>query len=105
MKWFKTKKQKISEECWNLDGALINWLNEHLKVYREEASRFVDLEYYKHKYKRKEYTTLQIIDRLIEITDYLVDNIYSFECNGEEVNKKKDEMYDLLKFIHWQLWW
>lgn len=104
MKWLKTKKQKISEECWNLDGALIGWLNEHLKVYREEASRVVDLEYYKHRYKRKEYTTLQIIDRLIEITNYLLSEDL-FNCDYEKLEKLKDEMYDLLKLVHWNLWW
>lgn len=101
----KIKRKKISRECWNLDYELVKWLNEHLKVYKEEASKIVDLEFYKFPYKRKEYTQLQILNRLIEITDYLLDVDYFNNGNVELINKNKDEMYDLLKLVHWQLWW
>lgn len=102
----KSEQKRIKEECYNLDYELIKWLNEHLKVYKEDASKIVDMNFFKFKYKKKEYTQLQILDRLIEITDYLVneDNYY---INQDTILmcKYKDEMYDLLKFIHWQLWW
>ena len=109
----KTKK-RISEECWNLDFELIKWLNKHLKVYKEESVKAVDLEFHKFKYKNKEYTQLEIINRLIEVTDYLLgDEPYN---NGNydrllsakdirSINARKNEMYDLLKIVHWQLWW
>lgn len=101
----KKKERKIkSEECWNLDYELIKWLNEHLKIYKEEASKTVDLEYYKFNYKRKEYTQLQIIDMLIEKSDYLLDEIdYFVEAN--EYEKYKNEIYDLMKLAHWHMWW
>lgn len=101
----KIKKKKISRECWNLDYELIKWLNEHLKVYKEEASKIVDLEFYKFTYKKKEYTQLEILNRLIEIANYLLDIDYFGDCNVELVNKNKNEMYDLLKLVHWNLWW
>lgn len=97
-------KKTISRECWNLDYELIKWLNEHLKVYKEEAIKVVDLEFYKFTYKRKKYTQLEILNRLIEITNTLLETDY-FNCNVTETNKLKDEMYDLLKVVHWQLWW
>ena len=100
----KIKRKKISRECWNLDYELVKWLNEHLKVYKEEASEIVDFEFYKFTYKKKEYTQLEILDRLIKITDFLL-NIDYFRSNAELINKNKDEMYDLLKIVHWQLWW
>lgn len=100
---FVTKKI-ISRECWNLDYELIKWLNEHLKVYKEEAIKVVDLEFYKFPYKRKKYTQLEILNRLIEITNILLEIDY-FNCNVIEANNLKDEMYDLLKVVHWQLWW
>lgn len=99
------RNKKISKECWNLDYELIKWLNEHLKVYKKEASKIVNLEFYKFTYKKKEYTQLQILDRLIEITNYLLDIDCFGDCNVELINKNKDEMYDLLKLVHWQLWW
>jgi len=101
----KIKRKKISKECWNLDYELVKWLNEHLKVYKEEASEIVDLEFYKFPYKNEEYTQLQILNRLIEITNYLLDADYFVNRNVELINKNKDEMYDLLKIVHWQLWW
>lgn len=99
MKLIKTKKQKMKEECWNLNYELVKWLNEHLKVYLEDASRIVDLEFYKLKYKRKYYTQKELIERLITITDKIL-NDSMFGC--EEL---KNEMYDILKLIHFTLWW
>ena len=100
----KMIKRKISEECWSLDLSLVEWLNEHLEVFKKEATQIVDLEYNKYTYKKKIYTQLQIIDRLIEITSILK-NIDYGDCDGHEVDVLKDEMYDLLKLIHWNLWW
>ena len=98
-------KKTIKKECWNLDYELVKWLNEHLKVYKEDASKHIDLEYYKFTYKRKEYTQLEIIDRLVEITDYLQENTINWYCDVEKNEKYKNEMYDLLKLIHWSMWW
>ena len=97
-------KKTISKECWNLDYELVKWLNEHLKVYKKEAIKVVNLEYYKFEYKRKEYTQLEILNRLIEITDVLLETDY-FDCDISKTNGLKNEMYDLLKEVHWQLWW
>lgn len=114
MKWFKTKKQKISEECWNLDYELIKWLNEHLKVYLKDSIVAVDLEFYKFKYKNNEYTQLEIINKLIEVTDYLMSDEPHYGGNYDrllskndikKINARKNEMYDLLKLVHWNLWW
>lgn len=102
---FKSKNKKISEECWNLDYELVKWLNEHLKVYRKEAIKIVDLEFYKFNYKGKEYTQLEIIDELIRITDYLLDMNYFVSEECIKVDKTKNKMYDLLKLVHWHLWW
>lgn len=97
-------KKTISKECWNLDYELIKWLNEHLKVYKKEASKVINLEYYKFQYKKKKYTQLDILNRLIEITDILLETDY-FDCDVFKINNLKNEMYDLLKEVHWQLWW
>lgn len=97
-------KKTISKECWNLDYELVKWLNEHLKVYKKEAVKVVNLEFYKFTYKRKEYTQLEILNRLIEITDILLNTDY-FNCDVTKINNLKNEMYDLLKEVHWQLWW
>ena len=112
MKWFKSKKRKLKEECWNLDFEIIKWLNEHLKVLVEECPKVIDLEYHKYKYKNKEYTQKEFVEELINITDYLLNNEpYSFTDEDlnikyiEKINTKKNDMYDMLKIIHWDLWW
>lgn len=99
-------KKKLRQECWNLDYELIKWLNEHLKIYKDDASKIVDLEHKKYKYHKTELTQLQIINSLIEITNYLSDeNNYYVEGNVNTMEYYKNEMYDLLKLVHWNLWW
>ena len=92
----------LKEECWNLDLALVKWLNEHLKFFKEEVNGIINLEYHTYIYNGKEYTQLQIIDRLIELTKELQDINFSIPIDK---GKMKDEMYDLLKLVHFDLWW
>lgn len=108
-KLFKTKKRKFEEECWNLNYELVKWLNFHLKFYIEEANKIVDLEWYKFKYKNKEYTQLELIEKLIKITDELLKIMNDDICATGELTKKafklKDEMYNILKLIHFYMGW
>lgn len=104
IKW--RKKKKVNEECWNLNNELLWWLNEHLKVYLDDANKYVDLEYHTITYKRKTYTQLEVINRLIELTNYLIGADCMEKCvNVKDVTKAKDEMYDLLKQVHFYMWW
>ncbi len=102
-------KKTIKKECWNLDYELVKWLNEHLKVYLEDTSKNVDLEFHKFKYKRKTYTQKELIEKLIEITDTLLgdkDNDYwDLTWSSNIVVDLVNEMYDILKLIHFTLWW
>lgn len=106
MKKNHIKKKKLSRECWNLDYELECWLYKHLLVYKKEARKIVDLEYHKFKYNDKEYTQLEVINRLIVILETLISEHFDIALeSGERANELKDEMYDLLKLIHWSLWW
>ena len=72
-------KRKIRKDCWDLDYAFTKWLNEHLKVYKKDAIKIVDLEYHKFTYNDEELTQLEIIDKLIHITNFLLnDSVFSF---------------------------
>lgn len=103
---FKTKKRKLQEECWNLDYYLIKWLNEHLKVYLKDANDFVDLTVHRFEYQGKEYTQLELLNKLITVTDELLSDYDDSLVNHyEKVEKQVDEMYDILKLLHWSLWW
>jgi len=98
-------KNTIKKECWNLDYNLTKWINEHLKIYRDDSKSIVNLEYHKFNYNNKEYTQLQILNRLIDITDYLISDEVDYFIYDEKLETYKNEMYDLLKLIHWCLWW
>ena len=101
---FKSKKRKLKEECWNINYSFIKWLHQHLKVYKEDAGKTVDLTYHKFNYKDKEYTQLEIIDRLIELTDALIFEEKYFDMK-EETDAKVKEMLDLFVLVFPTLWW
>ena len=106
--WFQKRTRGWSDdECWNLDWAFIKWLNSRLKIYKKGASKIVNLEYHKFIYEDKEYTQLELIDKLIDITNWFIDNeIFNFVWEEpEKAEKKKNEMMDIFKLIYWSLWW
>ena len=98
----KKELEKMTEECWDLGNSLVKWLNEHLKFFKEDVTGIINLEFHTYIYNGKEYTQLEIINRLIELTEELQD-VYSIVPDDKE--KMKDEMYDLLKLVHFDLWW
>ena len=103
-KIFKSKKRKMQEECWNLSYEFVKWLNEHLKIYVEDKPKIVDMEYFEFDYKGKNYTELEMVNKLIEITDNLISE-EDKNMDGVKMCQLKDEMYEILKEIHFTLWW
>ena len=101
---FKTRKKRLREECWNVNYSFILWLNEHLKIYKEDASRYVDLTHHKFTYKGKEYVQKEIIDKLIELTDNLIRDEHYFDLL-KETDDMVDEMLDLFVLVFPALWW
>lgn len=95
-------KKKIKRECWNIDYSFIKWINEHLKVYLKEASKKIDLTYYKFTYKGITYTQEEIIELMINISDYLIDNYFN---NDDEVYSKTNKLLDLFSLSFHSLWW
>lgn len=75
--WKKQKEEYgfDSRECWNLDNIFVQWLYSHLMMYKEEASRIVDLTFHKVKFDGKEYTQIEAINFIIEKCEaYLKDD-------------------------------
>lgn len=103
---FKTKKRKLQEECWSLDYHIVKWLNEHLKVYLKDKNDFVDMTFYKFSYHGGVYTELELTRELLYTTEMLLsyyDN--NFEIEQDDLIKLKNEMYDILKILHFTLGW
>ena len=106
--WFQRRiKGWSDDETWNLDYEFIKWVNSRFKKYKEKAVGAVDLEYHKFKYKRKEYTQLQLIDRVIELTDEILTDEYwnLIYTDAERLEKNKDEVFDIFKLIYGVMWW
>lgn len=101
---FKSKKKRLKEECWNIDYSFIKWLNEHLKQYLIDAGRYVDLEYHKFDYKGENYTQKQLIDKMVELTDWLSEEEFYYGA-PEEVDHKVMELLDIFKITFYSLWW
>lgn len=95
------------DETWNLNYEFILWLNSRFKKYKEQAIKIVDLEYYKFEYKDKIYTQLQVIDRIIELTDYIINNDYyeMMWSDIEHLEAMKNEIFDLFKISFGAMWW
>lgn len=99
---FRKKKEIIREECWNIDYSFIKWLRPRLEIYKEDASKCIDLEFHKFTYKDIEYSQLELIDRMIELLLFLEDNYYDI---SEEVVTKTYELLDLFSLTFRSLWW
>jgi len=101
---FWSRKKKISRECWNLNYEFIVWLKEHLSVYVKEASKMVDLEYHKFNHRGEEYTQLQLINKMIELADYLVEDERYFDWDPVP-QEKVEELLEIFKLTFPSLWW
>ncbi len=106
--WFQRRTRGWSDdETWNLNYEFILWLNSRFKKYREQAIKMVDLEYYRFEYKDNVYTQLQVIDRIIELTDYIINNDYyeMMWSDVEHLEAMKNEIFDLFKMSFGAMWW
>ena len=106
--WFQRRTRGWSDdETWDLNYEFILWCNSRFKKYREKAIKIVDLEYYKFEYKDNIYTQLQVIDRIIELTDYIINNDYyeMMWSDVEHLEAMKNEIFDLFKMSFGAMWW
>lgn len=120
-KYFEKRRQKqVIEDTYALDSSFIDWLSEHLMVYKDKASKIIDLEFHKYRYKGREYTQLQLLDKLIKTTNKLRE-LYNNEpditgkapieikqiCKTyqSKLNKLKREMFEIFSLIFWQMGW
>ncbi len=92
-----------SRETWNLDSMFAEWLYTRCKMYLEQASGKINLEYHKFQYDGKEYTQRQMIDMIIENCEFFIKNRY-----GEEEAKAYEKMKEAAKMwaeVFPAMWW
>lgn len=68
-------------DCWELNISALAYLYKNLVQYKKDASTIVDLTHYKFDYQGKEYTQIELIDKMIQIGEYIL-------CNLNYVDKK-----------------
>lgn len=103
--WFQRRTRGWSDdETWNLNYEFIKWINSRFKKYKEETSEIVDLEYRTFTYKRKKYTQLELIDKVIELSDTLLANYWVYEDDFDKYGIA-NEILDIFKIIFWNMWW
>ena len=105
----RLKRGWSDDECWDMQYYLLKWINEHFKTYLEQAT-IIDLTYHKWLHKGKEWTQEDLMKRVIKLTDLLMDEdgyleTLVIEENGKIMYEAKEELYDILKILHFQLWW
>lgn len=89
------------DETWNLDFEFIKWVNSRFKKYLEKSSGIVDLEYHTFVYKRKKHTQLELINKVIKLSDEYINS----ECFEDKLEPIKNEIFDIFKLIFWTMWW
>lgn len=103
--WFQRRIRGWSDdETWNLDYEFIKWCNSRFKKYKELANKIVDLEQYKFTYKEKEYSQLELIDKVIKLTDKYIRKANENWLEGK-LDPIKNEVFDIFKLIFWTMWW
>jgi hypothetical protein len=101
--WFQRRTRGWSDdETWNLDYEFIKWVNSRFKKYKEKVSKIVDLEFHRFEYEGKEYTQLELIDKVIKLSNEYIDTNLLSE---DKLNSIKDEIFDIFKLIFWTMWW
>lgn len=88
---------------WCLNMEFIYWLNKWFKEYKKNASKIVDLTYHKFTYKDREMTQIEIIDRIIELTDIIKKDADGFW--NKEVMPLVDEVFELFHLVFYAMWW
>lgn len=104
------EKEKYSfdpRECWNLDDYFQEWLYSRLMKYLEDASKVINLDFYKFNFNNKEYTQKEAIQYIIEC----VKNILLLRINDvedKEYKKVYEEYQNAVKLfadILPYMWW
>lgn len=104
--WFQRRIRGWSDdETWDLNYEFMKWVNSRFKQYKKEASKIVELDFHKFKYKRKEYTQIELIDKIIQLSDYVVEDDWeSVQAVQKQLNAV-NEIFDIFKTIYWVMWW
>ena len=102
--WYNERRKYgfDSRETWNLNSVFYIWLYEHLMMYKEKASKIVDLEFYKFEYKGETLTQIECIDRMIEGCKLYIQNDEPYDT---EIQEKIKSVVEIWAMVLPYMWW
>ena len=102
--WYNERRKYgfDSRETWNLNSVFYIWLYEHLMMYKEKASKIVDLECYKFEYKGETLTQIECIDRMIEGCKLYIQDSEPYD---KEIQEKIKSVVEIWAMVLPYMWW
>ena len=102
--WYNERRKYgfDSRETWNLNSVFYIWSYEHLMMYKEKASKIVDLEFYKFEYKGETLTQIECIDRMIEGCKLYIQNDEPYD---KEIQEKIKSVVEIWAMVLPYMWW
>ncbi|MCQ2977654.1 MAG: hypothetical protein MJ232_06555 [archaeon] len=84
---------------WNLNAELILWTNKWFKLYKERAK--VDLTYHHFDYNGCSYTQLEMIDKMIDLTEIMKKE----DDFSDEYADHVKEFFKIWELVFPAMWW
>ena len=105
-KWMKQRRKYgfDERETWNLDYVFFEWLYERLTMYREKASRIVNLEYHRFTVDGRKFTQLEAIDRMLTLLETILKNGDDFNFD-EKSTERTTEILKIWTAVLPAMWW
>ncbi len=102
--WYQERRKYgfDSRETWSLDTTFYIWLYEHLMMYKEKASKVVDLTWHKFEYKGETLTQIECIDRMIEGCKFYIQDS---EPEDKEKQEKINSVAEIWAMVLPAMWW
>jgi len=91
-------------ECYCVYNIYAEWLYSHLMMYREKASRSVDLTYHTIEFEGKTYTQIEATDKIIKWIRYFLKNQSDMDKEERSIEKlqKATRLWsELLPYTWW----
>ena len=104
--WMRQRKDYgfDERECYCVYSIYAEWLYSHLMMYREKASRTVDLTYHTIEFEGKTYTQIEATDKIIKWIRYFLKNQSDMDKEEKSIEKlqKATRLWsELLPYTWW----
>ena len=92
-------------ETYSMDYTWHLWLYEHLKMFREYATEYIDMTEQRYEYNGEKYNQLEMIDMMLERLEYMLDPRSMYDDMDEEDAIYVGEIEKLGAISCYDMWW